>query len=175
MLDVLDPWKSSPIIQLNTELASSKPTVRCLKTTIKVDHFPITGFPHWCPPINWMDLDVLFLPIRKTTWGGHTLRMLHVWHSHQAVLPGLVNEQWKFMVIEWWFNGISWELNGIAVDIPSGQFSQLDPEHHQFLEETSIFQPRWLPGSMLIYWRVTEFVMVLVENVGSYSIHGASG
>ena len=32
---------------------------------------------------------------------------------------------------------------------------QLDPENSQFFMETSLNQPRWLPGSMLIYLRVT--------------------
>ena len=45
---------------------------------------------------SWMDLDVLFLPIRKTTWGGPT-HMLHVWHTHQPVLPSgkLTVGPWK--------------------------------------------------------------------------------
>ena len=33
---------------------------------------------------------------------------------------------------------------------------QLDPENHQHFEWKLVFQPRWLPGSMLIYQRVFE-------------------
>ena len=34
---------------------------------------------------------------------------------------------------------------------------QLDPENSQFLMVSLVFQPRQLPGSMLIYWRVYVF------------------
>ena len=81
----------------------------------------------------------------------------------------------------------------------------VDPENHQFFMETSLNQPRWLPGSMLIYQRVSgwwfgtcffpSFLLGILSSqltifcicwptcartkspkyVGKYTIHGAYG
>ena len=37
---------------------------------------------------------------------------------------------------------------------------QLDPENRPFLMVSLIFQPRWLPGSVLIYWRLSWWLTV---------------
>ena len=40
--------------------------------------------------------------------------------------------------------------------VPSGKSTCWPWIYHPFLEETHLSQPRWLPGSMFIYWRVNN-------------------